>query len=117
MATREPYGGTRREMNRAIRRLNILEWVMLAGAAVMALLGGWVIAWLVRGLGLPFRTTWTLASVLLFAVPGVSVLAREAGGWSRVAILREPDGGGEPQEGGTESDADADEGAWEENDG
>ncbi len=77
MPNREPYGGTRREMNRAIRRLSILEWVMLAGAAAAALAGGWLVAWLIRDLGLPFRLTWALAAVLLFAVPGFSVLARE----------------------------------------
>ena len=63
---------------------------MLGAAAIVALLGGWLIAWLVRDLGLPFRLTWTLASVLLFAIPGVSVLAREAGGWSRLTILGDP---------------------------
>ncbi len=73
----EPFGGTRREMNRAIRRLGILEWVMLALAAAAALAGGWLVAWLVRDLGLPFQLTWTLAAILLFALPGFSVLARE----------------------------------------
>ena len=108
MATKEPYRGTRKEVKRAIRRLDILEWVILGAAAIVALLGGWLVAWLVRGLGIPFRLTWTIASVLLFAVPGVSVLAREAGGFSRLPIVREPTrdavgGAGGKREGGTGS--------------
>ena len=77
MGAKEPYGGTRREVNRAIWRLGVLEWVMLAGAAAASLAGGWLVAWLVQGLGLPFQLTWALSAVLLFAVPGFTVLARE----------------------------------------
>ena len=79
MAT-EPYGGTRREMNRAIWRLNLLEWVMLFTAAGVAVLAGWLVAWLFRDIGMPFRLIWILASVLLFAIPGASVLLREGPG-------------------------------------
>jgi hypothetical protein len=73
----DSFEGTRKDLNRAIRRLGILEWVMLAAAAALALGGGWLTAWLLQGWGLPFRVTWTLASVLLFGIPGVKVLLNE----------------------------------------
>lgn len=62
---------------RAIRRLDILEWVILAGAAGLAVLGGAVLAWLLYvPLGVSFRTVWIVASLVLFVVPGVISLAR-----------------------------------------
>lgn len=62
---------------RAIRRLDLLEWVMLGMVAVLALGGGAVIAWLLQAMvGTPFRPTWIVASVLLFAVPGAISLKR-----------------------------------------
>ncbi|MGI9628028.1 MAG: hypothetical protein ACR2QM_14415 [Longimicrobiales bacterium] len=68
----------RRVMDRAIRRLNVLEFFILGGAAVAAIAGGWLAAWLSRGaLGLPFRTVWFGATFLLFVVPGVLVWIRE----------------------------------------
>ncbi len=79
MNAEEPFGGTRRDMRRAIWRLSVLEYVMLALAAVAALLGGAMAAWLLRaGLGVPFRLGWTISSVLLFALPGLAVWGREA---------------------------------------
>ena len=62
---------------RAIRRLDLLEWVMLGVVGVLALGGGAVIAWLLQAMvGTPFRPTWMVASVLLFAVPGAIALKR-----------------------------------------
>ena len=57
--------------SRAIRRLDILEGFMIAGGAVLALLGGAVVAGLLTGIaGLAFRPTWIVASLVLFVVPG-----------------------------------------------
>jgi uncharacterized membrane protein len=56
---------------RAIRRLDILESVMIAGGAVLALVGGAGIAWLLAALdGFAFGPTWVVASLILFVVPG-----------------------------------------------
>jgi hypothetical protein len=58
-------------MRRAIRRLSILEYVILVLAMAVAVAGGWIAAWLLQeALGLPFRPTWAVSSVLLFTVPG-----------------------------------------------
>lgn len=75
--TDDPFAGTRRDMNRAIRRLDVLEWVLLAVIAALALGGGWVIAWLLADFGLPFQASWVMSAILLFAVPGAVVLLRE----------------------------------------
>ena len=56
---------------RAARRLDYLEWVILTVAVGAAVLGGALVALLVRDLaGLPFRITWVVAALLLFVVPG-----------------------------------------------
>ncbi|MDX1566381.1 MAG: hypothetical protein R3223_01190 [Longimicrobiales bacterium] len=69
---------TRDVMERAIRRLNVLEYVILGFAAALALLGGALVAWLLgETLDIPFRWGWALASLLLFLVPGAIVYARE----------------------------------------
>ena len=68
----------RQVMSRAIRRLNLLEAILLGAAAVAAVLGGWLAAYLGRGaFGWPFRTTWLAASILLFGVPGVVAWAMD----------------------------------------
>jgi len=55
---------------RAARRLEILQWVILFVAAVLATAAGALIAFLASDLlGLPFRPTWMVASLLLFVVP------------------------------------------------
>lgn len=70
---------TRRAMERAIRRLNVVEYVLLGGAALMALLGGAAVAWILgMAAGAPFHVSWLVASLLLFVIPGVIVLGREA---------------------------------------
>lgn len=63
---------------RAIRRLNILEYVILFFALVLALLGGALVAWVVSSsTELSFRWVWAGASLLLFVLPGALVYLRE----------------------------------------
>ncbi len=62
---------------RAIRRLNVLEWVILGGAGLIAVLGGALVSWLIASqLKVSFRSTWIVVSILLFAVPGLVVILR-----------------------------------------
>jgi hypothetical protein len=70
----------REVMDRALRRLNILEYLILLLALGLALLGGALVAWILHtAFGLPFRWGWAGASLLLFLVPGGSVYFRELG--------------------------------------
>ncbi len=63
--------------SRAIRRLDILEWVILAVAVVLSLVGGALVAGLLSAsVGLAFRPTLVVASLLMFGVPGVIALKR-----------------------------------------
>ena len=89
----EEYGGTRQEMDRAMRRLDVLEWLILAFAVGVALAGGAVVAFLLSvGTELPFRLTWAILSVLLLAVPGLFVFGKELRGrGSRSTDSRPPD--------------------------
>lgn len=74
----EPDDFTRDVMERAIRRLNVLEYVILGLAALLALIGGALVGWLLNEtLDIPFRLGWALAALLLFVVPGAIVYARE----------------------------------------
>lgn len=74
----EDTRAARRVMTRAIRRLNVLEWILLGAAAIASLAGGWLAALLGRSaLGLPFRATWMIASLLLFLIPGAMALVAE----------------------------------------
>ncbi len=78
MTSGETHPETRRMMGTAIRRLNVLEYVILGVAVVLALLAGALAAWLVENVaGAPFRLTWALSSLLFFVVPGWVVLRRE----------------------------------------
>jgi uncharacterized membrane protein YhaH (DUF805 family) len=62
---------------RAIRRLDFLEWVILAAALGLALGGGALVAWVLTGTSSgAFRRTWMIVSALLFIVPGVIVFVR-----------------------------------------
>ncbi len=62
---------------RAIRRLNVLEWVILGGAGLIAVLGGALVSWLIASqLKVSFRSTWIVVSILLLAVPGLVVILR-----------------------------------------
>ena len=68
---------TRKVASRAVRRLDVLEWVLLAATAGLATLGGALVAALVAApLGVSFRTAWVVASVLMFAVPGALALRK-----------------------------------------
>lgn len=70
--------GVRRDMARAVRRLSILEYLILAAAVGMALGGGALVALLLNELtGVPFRVSWFISSLLLFSVPGLFVFRRE----------------------------------------
>lgn len=85
----------RKVMNRAIRRLNVLEWLLLGAAAIASLAGGWLAALLGRSaLGLPFRGTWMTASLLLFLIPGGIAWAAER----RSRKAQPPDDGPEDRE-------------------
>lgn len=65
---------------RAVRRLDILEWVILAATALLATVGGAVLALLLaEPLGVSFRVLWVVASLLLFVVPGAVALRRAKG--------------------------------------
>jgi hypothetical protein len=69
--------GTRDVTRRAVRRLGLLETVLVVAAAVFALAAGAVTAFMVSQLsGLPFRPTWIVASILFFAVPALGVAVR-----------------------------------------
>jgi hypothetical protein len=62
---------TREVASRAVRRLDVLEWVILFGAAALSAGAGALVALLAaHSLGLPFRVTWIVASLLIFGVPG-----------------------------------------------
>lgn len=62
---------------RAIRRLDILEWVIIAGAMALAIGGGAAVAWLIAPtVDYGFRSIWMVMSMVLFVVPGVIGLMR-----------------------------------------
>lgn len=62
---------------RAIRRLDILKWVILAAVMALAIGGGATVAWLVAPtVEIGFRPIWMVMSVLLFVAPGVIGIMR-----------------------------------------
>jgi uncharacterized membrane protein len=68
----------RKVMDRAVRRLDILEYLILLLALILALVGGALVAWILgTTFGTPFRLSWAVASLLLFVVPGGAVYLRE----------------------------------------
>ncbi len=68
----------RKALGWTIQRLNVLEIIILFFALILALVGGILVAWiLAASFSFPFRTTWAIASLLLFIVPGGSVYLRE----------------------------------------
>ena len=68
---------TREVAVRAVRRLAFLEWALLVGAVLVALVGGGVLAALLATpLGVSFRVMWAVASLLMFVVPGGFALRR-----------------------------------------
>jgi hypothetical protein len=67
----------RKVVARAVRRLEVFEWVLLFGVAVFSVGGGALVAILSSELvGLPFRVVWILASIAFFGIPGWLVLWR-----------------------------------------
>lgn len=71
----------REAVSRAIKRLNVLEAIIVGAAVIVALGGGWLGALLARGMfDLPFRTTWMVLSVVFFVVPAAISLTMERRG-------------------------------------
>ena len=65
-------------METAIRRLNVLEFVILGVVMVLSLIAGALLAWVLESMiGVSFRLVWGVASLLFFVVPGVLVHRRE----------------------------------------
>lgn len=65
-------------MARAIRRLNILEYLILGAAAALATAAGAATAWVLSAtLDAPFRLSWLVSSILFFGIPGALVYGRE----------------------------------------
>lgn len=58
-----------RERRRIVRKISVITWGLAAGAVVMAVVGGALVAWIFTGAGFPFLRTWLIVSVLLLAVP------------------------------------------------
>jgi predicted lysophospholipase L1 biosynthesis ABC-type transport system permease subunit len=78
MGEGDGFRGTREEMDRAIRRLNVLEYLILAFVVLVALAGGAAVAFMLSaGTDLPFRATWAVLSFLLLVIPGVLVFGRD----------------------------------------
>ena len=69
-----------RERRRIVRRISLISWGLAAGAVVMAVLGGALLAWVFIGAGFPFLRTWLIVSVLLLAIPLAVHLAPRPGG-------------------------------------
>lgn len=68
----------REVMARAIRRLNILEYLILGAAAALATAAGAATAWVLSAtLDAPFRLSWLVSSILFFGIPGALVYGRE----------------------------------------
>ena len=65
-------------MERAIRRLNALEYLILASAFFLALAGGGVAAYILSaGTQIPFRLMWAVISLSLLIIPGSLVFGRD----------------------------------------
>jgi len=62
---------------RAIRRLDLIEWVILFGAAALSIAGGWLVASILVGREHEsHRMVWMIVSVVLLVAPGAAALAR-----------------------------------------
>jgi hypothetical protein len=62
---------------RAARRLDVLEWVILLVVALLSVAAGALVALLLaRPLSISFRLTWTVASLVIFGVPGWFAMRR-----------------------------------------
>jgi len=78
VAEGDAFRETRKDMERAIRRLNVLEYVIMVAAVLVALAGGGLVAFLLSaGSDLPLRPTWAVISLLLIVIPAAAVFGRE----------------------------------------
>lgn len=78
MVEEGPHREARETVHRAIRRLNVLEYVILTVVVLLSLAGGALLAFLANSLvGVPFRITWAVASVLIFVIPAAIVWGKE----------------------------------------
>ena len=74
----EVHRATREVTGRAIRRLAVLEVVFTVAAAGLSLVAGALVAYVTREpFGWPFRSTWIVASIVLFSIPAAIVWVRE----------------------------------------
>jgi len=63
---------------RAVRRLNVVEYLLIAAAGGLSLGAGAVAGFALEAVaGLPFRAMWAASSLLFFVIPGVVVFGRE----------------------------------------
>lgn len=63
---------------RAVRRLGALSVVLFFAAGLLAVGGGFLAAWTLRGLaGASFGLTWIVASALFFVLPAAGVWIQE----------------------------------------
>ena len=68
---REAAARAQEVTQRAIRRLDLFEWVVWGVGALMALTAGAAMAWMMGvAAGWSFRPTWLVLSMLLFVIPG-----------------------------------------------
>ncbi|MAM02239.1 MAG: hypothetical protein CMH51_01600 [Myxococcales bacterium] len=68
---REAAARAQEVTQRAIRRLDLFEWLVWGVGALMALTAGAGIAWMMGvAAGWSFRPTWLVFSMLLFVIPG-----------------------------------------------
>ena len=78
MSADNGFDGTMEEVERAIRRLSVFEYVILAASFALALGGGGLAAYLLStGTRLPFRFTWAVVSMGLLIIPGFFVFGRD----------------------------------------
>ena len=62
---------------RAIKRLDLLEWAIFGIGAILAMGGGAVVALILAAVAeWDFRSTWIGASLLLFVVPGIAAITK-----------------------------------------
>lgn len=72
------FEGTRRELERAIRRLSALEFLFLGAAVLVAFVAGALVAYLLHTLaGFTFFTSWIALSFLFLVVPALLAAGRE----------------------------------------